>query len=79
MDNAYNGNDNEKDKLSSVTFKRNNSLPAPCGIKTENLIRDQNRGSIGIIVTPTQLTKESNIKSRCNKNEGMYIHKERKC
>ena len=76
MDNAYNGSDNEKDKLSSVTFKRNNSLPAPCGIKTENLIRDQNRGSIGIIVIPTKLGQESNIKPKCNRNEGKYIHKD---
>ena len=60
MDNAYNGNDNEKDKLSSVTFKRNNSLPAPCGIKTENLISAQNRGSIGTIAISSQVANESN-------------------
>ena len=49
MFNVQNTNEiDQKDKLSSQSFQRANSLPAPCGIKTENLISVQNRGSIGI-------------------------------
>ena len=62
MDNVHSSNDNEEmDKLSSFASQRTNSLPAPCGIKNENLIRPTNRGSTGLIVIPTELTQDSKI------------------
>ena len=61
MPNVQSSNDHEeKDNASSVTFQRANSLPAPCGIKTENLISAQNRGSIGAIVITRQVANQSN-------------------
>ena len=63
----------QKDKLSSQSFQRANSLPAPCGIKTENLISVQNRGSIGAIVVPTQHSKQSNIGLKAKIRKRKYI------
>ena len=63
----------EKDNASSVTFQRANSLPAPCGIKTENLISAQNRGSIGTIIISSQVANESNSALKRNMRKSKFI------
>ena len=78
MPNVQSSNDHEeKDNASSVTFQRANSLPAPCGIKTENLISAQNRGSIGTIVISSQVANESNtaLKLKMRKSKFAKISK----
>ena len=74
MDNVHSSNDNEEmDKLSSFASQRTNSLPAPCGIKNENLIRPPNRGSTGLIVIPTELTQNSRIDQIHKTKKGAYF------
>ena len=74
MDNVHSSNVNEEeDKVSSFAFQRTNSLPAPCGIKTENLIRPQNRGSIGLIVIPTKLAQESKTDQQQTTNKSKLV------